>query len=334
MLVDLSANENPLGPSPRVVEALARHLGSINRYPDDEGTELKTALAAKLGVEPEHIILGNGASQILDFAAHAALREGDEAILATPSFFSYRSVVERCHGTKVMVPLVHHHHDLEAMAERLTGRTKLVILGNPNNPTGTAIGRDELERFMSRVPAQVLVVLDEAYYEYVRRDDFPSSLGYVARGRRVVVTRSMSKAYGLAGLRIGYGVASAPVIEALASARPRYNTNRLAQVAALAALSDEEHLRRSVACNAEGLAYLCEQLQALEYFFVPSEANFLLVQVGDGHQVCRFLRESGVLVQPLDRYGLPAFVRVSVGLPDGNERFITGLRKLKLGRSF
>ncbi len=332
MLVDLSANENPLGPSPRAVEAVARHLDGINRYPDDEGAELKAALAAKLGVGPENVILGSGSSQVLDFAAQASLREGDEAVLATPSFFPYHSVVERCHATRVLVPLNHYRHDLDAMAERITERTKLVILGNPNNPTGTTIGRDELDRFLSRVPAEVLVVLDEAYYEYVRREDFPSSLDDVSRGRRVVVTRSLSKAYGLAGLRIGYGVAPPAVIEALESVRPHYNTNRLAQVAALAAIGDDEHLRRTVACNAAGLAYLGEQLDALGLFYVPSEANFLLLRVGDGREVHRLLKESGVVVQPMDRYGLPAFVRASVGLPEENERFITALRNLGLGR--
>jgi histidinol-phosphate aminotransferase len=331
--IDLSANENPLGPSPRAVEAVARCLGSIHRYPDDTATELKAALAARLGVGPQNVILSNGASQVLGFAAQACLRQGDEAVLASPSFMPYHSVVERCHGTRVVVPLKDYRHDLDAMADRLSGKTRLVFLGNPNNPTGTTIGRDALERFLSRVPAEVLVVLDEAYYEYVERDDFPSSLDYVAQGRRVLVTRSFSKAYGLAGLRIGYGFASPAVIQALEAVRPRYNTNRLAQVAALAALGDDAHVRRTIALNAEGRATLGEQFSRLGLFWVPSEANFLLLEVGDGRKVYCLLKESGVLVQPMDRYGLAAFVRVSVGLAEENERFVRALRTLGLGRA-
>lgn len=329
--IDLSANENPLGASPRALEAVARHLGGIHRYPDDDGTELKAALAAKLGVGSQNLILGNGSSQILGLCAQASLREDDEAVLADPSFMPYRSVVDHCHGTKVLVPLKDYGHDLDAMADRITGRTRLVILGNPNNPTGTIIGDNELSRFLSRVPPDVLVVLDEAYKEYVQKDDFPSSLDYVAQGRRVLVTRSFSKAYGLAGLRIGYGIASPAVIEALETIRPRYNTNCLAQVAALAALADDEHLRRTVTSNAEGRAYLAEQFGGLGLFYVPSEANFLLLRVGDGRHAHRLLRDLGLLVQPMDRYGLPAFVRVSVGLPEENERFIGVLRALGSG---
>lgn len=332
--IDLSANENPLGASPRVIEALARCLDSIHRYPDDGGSELKAALAAKHGVGAENIILGNGSSQILGLCAQASLREGDEAILADPSFLPYRSVVERRHGTTVLVPLKDYRHDLDAMAARISGRTRLVILGNPNNPTGTIIGRNELQRFLSKIPANVLVVLDEAYKEYVQKDDFPSSLDYVAQGWRVLVTRSFSKAYGLAGLRIGYGIASPAVTEALEAVRPRYNTNRLAQVAALAALADDEHLRRTVTANAEGRAYLSEQFGSLGLFYVPSEANFLLLRVGDGRKAYDRLRNLRLLVQPMERYGLPAFVRVSVGLPEQNELFIGALRALGFaGRS-
>ena len=331
--VDLSANENPLGPSPRVVAALAAHLGEINRYPDDKGTALKSVLAARHGVGPEAVALGNGSSDLLDLAARAFLAPGDEAVMGWPCFWPYRSVVDKAHGVRAMVPLRDFGCDLGAMAARIGAATKLVIIGNPNNPTGTALGAAALGRFLDAVPAHVVVVLDEAYREYVRREDFPDSLSYVTggvaqgvtEGAPVVVLRSLSKAYGLAGLRIGYAIASPDVIARLDGVRQHYNTNRLAQIAAIAALEDRDFLQRTLEVTAAGMRYLADELAALGLEQVPSEANFILVNVGDGEAVCRRLKESGILVQAMARFDLPAFIRVTVGLREENARFIAAL---------
>jgi histidinol-phosphate aminotransferase len=326
--VNLSANESPLGPSAKVLEAIAARLKELNRYPDNDGVELKTILARRLAVRLENIVLGNGSSEVLDLAARAYLRAGDEAVVGWPSFIPYRSVVERVHAVKVIVPLKDYTYDLDAMARRIGARTKLVIIGNPNNPTGTTVGREELDRFLGQVPPQVLVVLDEAYREYVQRTDFPDSLGYVAQGRQVVVLRSLSKAYGLAGLRIGCGIAPPEVIQRLEAVRQHYNTNLLAQAAAAVAIEDDEFLRRSVNLNLEGMSYLRQQFDALGLDHVPSDANFVLVKVGDGESVHRRLGESGIMVHPMARFDLPEFIRVTVGLAEENGRFIAALRSI------
>lgn len=324
-VIDLSANENPLGPSPRVANAITASLDRLHRYPSKDGTELKAVLAGKLGIGPQQIVLGNGSCEIIDLVAHAYLAPGDEAIMAVPSFLPYQSAVERARGRKLQVPLRNHHHDLDAMLERVSARTRLIIIGNPNNPTGTAVGRLALDRFLDRVPDSVLVVLDEAYFEYVRQVDFPASLEYVAQGRSMLVLRSLSKAYGLAGVRIGYGVAPAHVAQRVDSMRQHFNTNALAQVAAIAALGDEAHMRRSVAHAVSEKSRLYRSLDALGVDYVPSEANFLLLRVGDGEAVRRLLEQRGILVKEMAVFGMPEYIRVSVGLSEDNEYFIEAL---------
>ena len=327
-LVNLSANENPLPPSPRVVSVISEHLHSLNRYPDKDGVDLRKLIADKLRVEPGNVILGNGSSEVLDLVARAFLLPGDEAVLGFPAFVSYQSVVEKAHGTKVIVPLKEYRFDLELMARKITAKTRLIILANPNNPTGTTISRDELDRFLARVPDEVVTVVDEAYHEYVRQPDFPDALDYVRRGRRVVLLRTLSKAYGLAGLRIGYGIALPTIVQRLDAIRQHYNTNQLAQIAAATALGDSDYLQKSVQQNAEGLRFLRRELEQLHIEYVPSEANFLLVRVGNGGAVGRELLKRGVMVQAMDRYQLPEFIRVTVGLPEENEKFVSALRTI------
>ncbi len=322
---NLSANENPLGPSPRALEAITTRVGGVNRYPDNEGADLKAVLAEALGVRPENIVLGNGSCEVLDLAARACLLPADEAIMGFPAFLPYQSVVRRAHGIAVIIPLQDFSYDLEGMARRITDRTRLILIGNPNNPTGTTLGRNELERFLEKVPPHVLVILDEAYREYVGREDFPASLDYVAEGRHVLVLRSLSKAYALAGLRIGYGIAAPPLIHRLDGVRQHYNTNSLAQIAAAAAIGDREHLRRSIENNAAGMRYLEDEFDAMRLGHVPSEANFILVKVGDGAQTHRRLKEDGILVMAMDHFQLPEYIRVSIGTPEENERFIRAL---------
>jgi len=326
--VNLSANESPLSPSPRVVSAISEHLNSLNRYPDKDGVDLRQIIANKLHLQSENIVLGNGCSEILDLSARAFLREGEEAIIGWPAFFPHHSVVEKAHGNKVIVPLKDFRYDLELMFQKVTSNTKLIIIANPNNPTGTIVSRGELDRFLAQVPEHIVTVLDEAYYEYVQEKDFPVSLDYVRQGKNVLVLRTLSKAYGLAGLRIGYGVGSSSVIQQLDDTRQHYNTNQLAQVAAAVALEDFEYLQKSVELNTNGLQYLKEKLDWLQVEYVPSEANFLLVRVADGQAVTRQLMDCGIRVQAMDRYQLPAFIRVTVGLPEENERFIGALAEI------
>lgn len=330
-IIDLSANENPYSPSPDAIRALIDKAATANRYPDRDGVALKTALAVNLGIARDHIVLGNGSCEILDLVARARLEPGDEAVLGWPSFPTYRSVVTRAGASVVLVPLAAHAYNLDAMAERVGARTKLAIVANPNNPTGLTIGQAALDRFLDRVPARVVVVVDEAYREYVRRPDFPDSLAYVAAGRQVVVVRSLSKAYGLAGLRIGYAVAPPALARRIDAGRQHFNTNSLAQAAAVAALADADHLAQCVAANAAALSWLEAELSALGLFHLPSEANFLLVQVGNGLEMQARLKDRGVLVKELDAVGLPDCIRVSVGRPDENERFIRALSAVLAG---
>jgi histidinol-phosphate aminotransferase len=330
-MVDLSANENPFGPSPEAVRAIIDGAGIAHRYPDSQGAVLKTALAEALGVKIDNIVLGNGSSEVIEMTARALIDDGGEAIIGWPSFPTYRSAVGRAGAAAVLAPLVDHAYDLDAMAERADGQTRLVIIGNPNNPTGLAIARTALDRFLDRLPPGVVVCIDEAYGEYVGRPDFPNTLDDIAAGRSLVVVRTLSKAYGLAGLRIGYAIAPESLACRIDSQRQRFNTNCIAQAAALAAIRDPDYLARIVALNAWGRDWLASRLSALGLIFLDSEANFLMVKVGDGARVCRELKEVGLLVKPLDGLGLPEYIRVSVGRPDENARFFECLRTTLAG---
>ena len=325
-LIDLSANENPLGASPAVLRALAASASAVHRYPDSQGAALKAALAAKLRIGAATIVLGNGSSEIFDFLARALFQGGGgEAIIGWPSFPTYRAAVERAGGEAVLVPLVDHAYDLDAIAARAGSNTRLIILGNPNNPTGLAISKAGFDRFLDRLPQGPVVCLDEAYTDYTT-GDLPNSLDYIRAGRALIAVRTLSKAYGLAGLRIGYAVAPEPLAKRLNQQRQRFNTSSLAQAAAIAALGDEDHLASTVALNASGRAWLSDKLSALGLSFVPSQANFLLVHVGDGARVGQALKAAGILVKDLEAFGLNEYIRVSVGTPDGNARFIGALQ--------
>jgi len=325
-VIDLSANENPWGPSPRAARSAAAAAAETNRYPDGRGTALKKVLAHQLGVGPETIVLGNGSSEILEMTARAVLAPGDEAIIGWPSFPAYRQAVGRAGGTAILTPLTDRYdYDLEAMAERVSGRTRLIILGNPNNPTGKAIGRAALELFLDRLPPGPIVLLDEAYCDYANRSDFPKSLDYLAAGHPVAVARTFSKAHGLAGIRLGYAVAAEPLARRIDAQRQRFNTNSVAQAAAIAALEDREHLTKTASLNAEGREWLSSALSRLGLLVVSSEANFLMIRIGDGTVIAEKLKKAGVLVKTLDAQGMPDFIRVSVGTPDQNARFVGAL---------
>ena len=325
--IKLASNENPLGPSPKAVAAITAALRNLHRYPDGSAFYLKRRLVARLGVSEDELVVGNGSNEIIELAVRTFLRPGDEAVMADQAFVIYRLVVQAAGGTSRVVPLRDFTHDLEAMAAAVTPRTRLVFLGNPNNPTGTIFRRRAWEAFLRAVPRHLLVVADDAYAEYVEDPEYPDTIRERGDGRVPVLSlRTFSKLYGLAGLRIGYGVAPAPVIDALERIRQPFNVNALALAGALAALDDEEHVRRTLATNRAGMVFLVDAFRALGLAHVPSAANFVLVRVGDGARVYEALLRRGVIVRPMAVYGFPEHVRVTIGTEAENARFSTALR--------
>lgn len=323
--IKLASNENPLGPSRKAVEAVAGALNNLHRYPDGSCFYLKEKLAASLGISPDELILGNGSNEIIELLIRAYLRRGDEAVMADPSFAVYPIAVKSVGATAVTVPLREMRHDLREMASAVNKKTRLVFIANPNNPTGTIITSREFDGFMEAVPEECIVCVDEAYFEFVQSGGYPRTLEYVKAGRPVVLLRTFSKVYGLAGLRIGYGAAHPELVDYMNRVRQPFNVNSLAQTAAMAALDDSDHLKRTVENNREGLLYLYGALAALGFEYVPTEANFFLIKVGDGKKVYEDLLKKGVIVRPMAGYNMPEYIRVSVGLPEENRRFIEAL---------
>ena len=327
-VIKLASNENPLGPSPKALAVLADAAKTLHRYPDGGAFRLRTALAERWKVSLDQVILGNGSDEIIGMLARAFLSPGDEAVMADNTFVIYRMEVTAAHGTPVIVPLRDGRHDLAAMAKAITPRTKLLFICNPNNPTGTMVSATEIDALMAQVPPHVIVVFDEAYCEYARDPHFPDSLGYVRRERQAIALRTFSKIYGLAGLRIGYGVTTAEIAGYLNRVRPPFNANSLAQRAALAALGDEEHVAKSRAMNQAEMAGVRAGLVALGLQPLPSEANFLYFDAGrDGRLVFEALLREGVIVRHIEGN----HVRVTIGLPEENRQFLQALKQV-LGR--
>jgi histidinol-phosphate aminotransferase len=323
--IKLASNENPLGPSPEALRAIAGCLGELNRYPDGSGYYLKKALSAALSVSEEEIILGNGSNELLDIAARTFLRPGDEAIMASPSFVFYSMAVQAVGGRAVQVPLQNYCHDLDAMGAAITPKTRMVFIANPNNPTGTINRKNEFDRLMEKITGEMLVVLDEAYYEYVSDSEYADSMKYLHSEKNVLILRTFSKIYGLAGLRIGYGIAKKEILLDMNRLREPFNTNSIAQKAAIAALSDKVHVQRSKSVNEEGRKYLYEQLDAIGVACVPTETNFIYIPVEDSAAVNDALLRLGVIIRPMG----PKAIRVTIGLPEENRRFIEALKKVK-----
>ncbi|MCZ6463378.1 MAG: histidinol-phosphate transaminase [Proteobacteria bacterium] len=326
--IKVASNENAWGPSPAALVALRRALDDANRYPDGACFALRDRLARERGVDPEQLVFGCGADELLELLAKCFLAPGDEVVYAWPSFAMYPIVVQGNGGTPVPVPLgADLVHDLPAMANAVGPLTKLVIVCNPNNPTGTSVGAEAFDRFARALPESVVLVVDEAYAEYARRPDFPDALAWIGRRPGTVVLRTFSKLYGLAGLRIGYGIADPELASYLQRARHPFNVNRLAEVAALAALDDGEHVEKTLRGNAEGIEYLTRELGALGIEVWPSDANFLLARTGAA--VYEKLLRDGVIVRPLHGFGMPDHVRITVGLPEENERVVKALRRIR-----
>lgn len=320
-IVKLASNENPLGPSPAAVAALETQVGGLHRYPDGYGFALKQVLARRWAVDPENLVLGNGSSEILEMAVRLLVRPGRGVVLASPSFSIYELAARAQGGAVRRVPLRDYAVDLEAVAAAVGGDTALVILGNPNNPTGTIFRRPEWERFLAAVPPQVGILLDEAYAEYAQDPEFPIGRDYLDEERLLVVARTFSKAHGLAALRIGYGIAPRRLVDYLNRLRLPFNTNGPAQAAAAAAADDDAHVERSREVNRRGLQRLMGFFEDRGVPVVPSQANFLLARVGDGDRCFEALLDHGVIVRGTRSFGMPEWIRVTVGTPEELDRF-------------
>jgi histidinol-phosphate aminotransferase len=327
-IIKLASNENPLGPSPKAVQAMRTALEDAHLYPDGSGFYLCKAIAAKLGLAPENIILGNGSNEVLEFLGHAfldAMRQ-DEVIASEYAFVVYKLIATSFGARMIEVPSPDYQQDLEGMLEAITPRTPLIFVPNPNNPTGTLISQRELDSFVSRIPEHVMVVFDEAYFEFL--DNPPDTLRFVREGRNVIVLRTFSKIHGLAGLRIGYAIARPDVIDVLHRTRQPFNVNSIAQVGALAALEDDAHLCETKRVIDNGRAYLQEQFGEMKLPFVPAVANFVMVNVGGGCAVFEKLLRRKIIVRPLKGYGLPEWLRISVGRMEENTRCVAALREI------
>lgn len=319
-IVKLASNENSLGPSVKAQEAMREELAQSHIYPDGVGFQLRSALAEKYGLGLEHVVIGNGSNEIIELLCHSFLNPRAELIAAEHAFVVYKLMATLFGANYVEVADPDFIHDLDGMLEAITEDTRLLFIANPNNPTGTCVGEEELDRFMERVPGHVVVVFDEAYFEFWQ--DAPDTLKYIHQGKNVCVLRTFSKAYGLAGLRVGYGLAAPGVAAILQKARQPFNVNALAQTAALAALTDTEHVERTKAMNDAGLQFYADAFKQRGLEFVPSVANFVLVNVGDGDAVFQAMLEKGVIVRAMRGYKLPGWVRISVGTAEENTRCI------------
>lgn len=331
--IKLASNENPLGPSPKAVAAAQAALVDNARYPDGAGTLLKAALAKHLRVQPTQVTLGNGSNDILELAARTFVNANDEVIFSQHAFAVYPIVTQAVGGLPVVTPARDWGHDLDAMAGAVSARTKLVFIANPNNPTGTWFDARSLTAFLDAIPARVIVVLDEAYFEYVGAADYPDGVSLLGRYPNLVVTRTFSKIYGLAGLRLGYGVSSEGIADLFNRVRQPFNVNSLAQSAGVAALEDSVHLARSREVNDAGLRELTHAFAELGLTYIPSVGNFISVRVGgNAARIYDALLREGVIVRPVANYGMPEYLRVTVGLPAENARFVAALTKV-LGRA-
>ncbi len=331
-VVKLASNENPLGPSPLALEAAHAALAEVNRYPDPQATELRAALSTHLGVPVSHLLAGNGSVEIIDLIARALLGPGDNAVISEHAFVRFRQIVSaHNHGAR-LVPMRAWTHDLPAMAQAVDERTRLVFLANPNNPTGTWNRRAELRALLARLPPGCLLVLDEAYFDYADDPDYPNGIELVLEGAPLIVTRTFSKVYGLGGLRAGYAVAAPEVLDAVLTIREAFGTNSVAQAAAAAALSDREHVRRTVALNRAEKARVRGELERRGFTVLPSLANFVTYDTrAGGREVFRQLLARGVIVRPLDPYDMRSFLRVSIGTPEENTAFLEALDAVTTG---
>ncbi len=328
--VKLASNENPLGPSPKAVKAMKEAVETMNRYPDGGGFYLRRKLSERLGFPMEQIVLGNGSCEIIEMASKAFIMPGENTVMSKHAFIMGYIATLAVNGTGIMVPMKDDlKHDLDAMADAINDNTKIVYIANPNNPTGSYVTEEELDRFMASIPEDIVVILDEAYFEFIDNDDYPDGTKYLTGNRRVLVLRTFSKIYGLAGARIGYGIGSEEIIKGITKVRSPFNTSSLGQVGAMAALDDEDFLNRIKKLNSEEMNYLYGELENLGLDYIPSVTNFILVHCGkDCIEVFKSLLKKGVIVRPMKGYGLPQSFRLSIGSHEENMRFVEAYKEL------
>lgn len=321
-IIKLASNENPLGISPKAREAIEAALADICRYPDGNSFALRDAICSRFKVSANQLVFGNGSNDILELAARAFLSPGAEAIYSEHAFAVYALVTQATGAIGITVPARNFGHDLAAMAAAITPATRIIFIANPNNPTGTLLAKDELRDFLNQVPSRVLVVLDEAYDEYLAEQHKSESIGWLAQYRNLIISRTFSKAYGLAGLRIGFGMANSTVADIMNRVRQPFNVNSIAQAAAIASLADEAFVARSFEANQAGMAQIVQGLEKLGLEYIPSFGNFISFRITEAANAYQYLLKNGVIVRPIANYGMPEYLRVSIGLPSENARFL------------
>ena len=328
-VIKLASNENPLGPSPKAVSAIKRALTKINRYPEGTCFYLRKRLSKKLKVKPQNLIFGNGSDELIDIIIKAFSEPDDEIITADTTFLEYKIIAQQ-NGRRVKaVHLKDFKYDLQRIKKDISPKAKVIFIANPNNPTGTYVNRYEVDKFLNGLPGDIVVVFDEAYLEFVEHKDFPLSLNYFRQGRKVIILRTFSKIYGLAGLRIGYGIAGEEFIRHMERARQPFNVNSLAQEAGLAALDDTAFIRKAQRVVREGRKYLYSGLDRLKIKYIPSAANFILIDLRqDGLKIFNKLLKQGVIVRDMRQYGLKDFIRVTIGTEKENRKFVAALKKV------
>ena len=326
--IKLASNENPIGPSPLAVQAILKNAGAVNRYPDGSGYYLKSKLSARFGLPLEQIIIGNGSNELLELIVRTFLTSGEEVIQATPTFLFYEKIVAAAGGRMISIPLSNFRIDLKAMAKAINPKTKIMIINNPNNPTGSAISKDEMIEFLESIPQGIIIVFDEAYIEFVSDPEVANGLNLLTHSPLIVVLRTFSKLYGLAGLRIGYGFGPEKIIDYMNRVRQPFDANSLAQVAAMAALDDTDFVSRTLNLVRDGLSYLYDQLDGLGLEYIPTQANFFLIKPPMGaKKAYELMLREGVIIRSMESFGLRDYIRINVGLPEENERFINTLSK-------
>jgi histidinol-phosphate aminotransferase len=327
--IKLASNENLLGPSPKAVAAIRKELPNIYLYPEGPCTILRRALAKKFAIPERMVVISNGADNLILMIANAFVNEGEEAVMADPTFSIYTNVTQVMGGKPIKVKLKGFTHDLESMLKKVNRKTKLVFICNPNNPTGTTVSLKTFNYFLSKIPKHVIVVLDEAYGDFVEEAFCPNGLDYIKEEKQVIVLRTFSKVYGLAGLRIGYALGREDLVDCLYQVRDPFPVHRLAQVAAVAALDDEDHAIRSIQSVYEGRKYLYKELDRVGLFYVPTQANFIFIDFEkDSEEVFRALLREGIIIRPGKVWGFPTFARVTIGRMEDNQRFIKALKKI------
>jgi histidinol-phosphate aminotransferase len=327
--IKLASNENPLGPSPLAIQAITDRLNALHRYPDGSGFYLKSKLSKKYSIPPDQIILGNGSNELIELVIRAFLSTEEHVIQAFPTFLVYEKIVKGAGGQMISVPLLNFKINLDEISKAITSKTKMVFINNPNNPTGSVLSEEQMACFLEDIPEDIVVILDEAYIEFVSDPAAASGLKLLEKRPLLVVLRTFSKLYGLAGLRIGYGFGSREVIDYMNRVRQPFNANVLAQAAANAALDDMSFVSQTLKLVREGLDYLYNSIQGMGLEYIPTQTNFFLIKVPlGGQKTYELMLREGVIVRSMDSYGLPEYIRINVGLPKENERFIRTLKKI------